>query len=532
MTVVEYNPGPTLQDTTVPDAPVVVVEVQADTATAAEAPEATTEQAGPVVSQVDPRDLVVEANVRTDVALTREFVGSIRQHGVLTPVLVHRTAEGLRVRAGQRRTLAAIEAGRPTIPAYIVDGDDDAARRIIEQMVENDHRAALGASDRIAGFQQLSLMGVSAATIAKRAGVKKATVTTALTVAASEVATAITARYDLTLDQAAVLAEFDGDAGRQKDLTVCAVKDPARFDHLAQQYRDDRAEQQAIAALTDDLVAQGITVVARPRYDETPESLTSLAAVDAEGTKTFLDPDSHAECPGRVAWIDSRYDGPVVVHGCADPKAHGHVARYSQGSLSTGSTKGKRTDEQKAERRTLIANNKAWKSAQTVRRTWLAGFAQRKTAPKDGAAFVAARLVDSLATVEKAGRMGGHALARTWLGLPERAGLGQPDPLPVLIATATPARAQHITLVLVLAAMEDSTGTHTWRNVTAADRDYFTALATWGYGLADVEAIVTAEPDPSQAPTDEDGDDTDQDAAADYDYDDDAEPDSSQAPTD
>ena len=54
---------------------------------------------------VDPCTLIVEVNVRTEAHLTPEFVASIKTHGVLTPVLVQRHDGGLRVRAGQRRTL-------------------------------------------------------------------------------------------------------------------------------------------------------------------------------------------------------------------------------------------------------------------------------------------------------------------------------------------------------------------------------------------------------------------------------------------
>lgn len=47
------------------------------------------------------------------------------------------------LRAGQRRTLAAREAGTTTIPVYIVDPDEATVERIIQQMVENDQREAL-----------------------------------------------------------------------------------------------------------------------------------------------------------------------------------------------------------------------------------------------------------------------------------------------------------------------------------------------------------------------------------------------------
>ena len=230
------------------------------------ATEATT-TTGQIV-QVDPHTLVLEVNVRAEANLTPEFVGSIKTHGVLTPILVQRTADALHVRAGQRRTLASIEAGLTTIPAYVVDGDTDEARRIIEQMAENDHRSALADRDRVAAFQQLSLLGLSAAQIAKRTHTKKDQVATALTVAGSDVAAAVTAKYDLTLDQAAIIAEFDGDAEAVKALTVAAVEDPEQFAHVAQRLRDARDEAQAITDLTAALVEAGTPVIGKPVYDD------------------------------------------------------------------------------------------------------------------------------------------------------------------------------------------------------------------------------------------------------------------------
>ncbi|MBX9244641.1 ParB N-terminal domain-containing protein [Actinotalea ferrariae] len=456
------------------------------------ATEATT-TTGQIV-QVDPRTLVLEVNVRADAALTPEFVGSIKTHGVLTPILVQRTADALHVRAGQRRTLASIEAGLTAIPAYVVDGDTDEARRIIEQMAENDHRAALADRDRVAAFQQLSLLGLSAAQIAKRTHTKKDHVTTALTVAGSEVAAAVTAKYDLTLDQAAVVAEFDENAEAVKALTVAAVDEPDQFAHVAQRLRDDRDEARVVADLTATLTEAGTPVIDRPSYDDkTIKQVRELATLDGD-ERTPLTEETHAECPGRAAWIStSSWDGVRAVHVCTDPKGNGHVDRYAY-SGGTERQAGPMTEEQKAERRALIANNKAWKSAETVRREWLTGFAARKTAPKDAPTFLAARLVAGTHRLDKASTQTRHRLARTLLGLPEHVGYGAPDPLADLVQAATPARAQHIALIVLLAAIEDGTGTHTWRNVSAEDRAYFTALAAWGYSLSEVEALATVAP--------------------------------------
>jgi ParB family chromosome partitioning protein len=448
----------------------------------------TTTQAGtPEVAQVDPRALILEVNVRTDAALTPEFIASVKTHGVLTPVLVQRHDDGLYVRAGQRRTLAAIEADLPTIPAYVVGGDTDEARRIIEQMVENDQRRALGDADRIAGFQQLSLLGLSAAQIAKRTATKKDHVTTALTVAASPVATAVTAKYDLTLDQGAVIAEFDDDTDAVKTRTVTATSAPQDFAHTAQRIRDERAEHQAVEALTDELTQAGTSVIDQPAYDnKTIRRLTDLATLDGQA-RTPLTPEDHATCPGRAAYIARNYHGPVAVHACTDPATNGHVDRYA---TTAAVASGPMSEDQKAERREVIANNKAWKSAETVRRDWLRTLAARKTAPKDAGTFLAHTLATSADDAAHAASTG-HALAHDLLGInpPKSTGYGYYGRHGVtdLIDAASPARAQVIALTLALAGIEHRTGTHTWRNPSADVVRYLRTIAAWGYTLSEVE---------------------------------------------
>lgn len=496
------------------NATVTTAGVETDEATpVAPAPE------GARLVEVDPRSLLLEANVRTDADLDPQFLASIRTLGVLTPVLVQAQADGLHVRAGQRRTLAAVEVGRATIPAYVVDGDTDEARRIIEQMAENDHRRGVSDRDRVAAYQQLSLLGLSAAQIAKRTATKKDRVTAALTVAASPVAAAVTAKYDVTLDQAAVIAEFDGDDEAVKALTVAAVKEPGTFDHLAQKLRDKRSDAEALAAAAADLTTQGVAVIDEPERGEgsTARALHHLCAT-SDQARTALTEETHAACPGRVAWLRLDYWSREVktTHGCADPAAHGHAERFTDtGASGSGQAGGPMTAEQKAERRTLIANNKAWRSAETVRRDWLTTFAARKTAPKDAATFLAAALARRTSPDDDALR-----LARTLLTLDQPTDWRQPDPLTDAIAKASPARAQHIALVLILATIEHRTGVHTWRNPSPESRAYFTALATWCYGLSDVEYVVITEPQPPAVvadtdaePDDEQDEPTEDDAA-------------------
>jgi ParB family transcriptional regulator, chromosome partitioning protein len=111
-----------------------------------------------------------------------------------------------------------------------------------------------------------------------------------------------------------------------------------------------------------------------------------------------------------------------------------------------------------------------WTSAKTVRRTWLAEFARRKTAPKGAAEYIAHAIATDIHSLRRAGERG-HKLASD------------------LIAKAAPSRAQHIALVLALAAREAETGVQTWRR-ESAERAYLSALESWGYTFSDVEQIA------------------------------------------
>jgi ParB family chromosome partitioning protein len=83
-----------------------------------------------------------------------ELAASIRQVGLLQPVVVRRTSEGgLELVVGERRWRAAQRAGMNSIPAIVVETDD---RGSLERaLIENLHRQDLNAIEEAAAFQQL-----------------------------------------------------------------------------------------------------------------------------------------------------------------------------------------------------------------------------------------------------------------------------------------------------------------------------------------------------------------------------------------
>ncbi|GAA4706740.1 chromosome partitioning protein, ParB family [Promicromonospora umidemergens] len=451
---------------------------------------------------LDPRTLLVETNVRAEANLTPRFLKSIRDNGVLSPILVQRTEQGLRVRAGQRRTLAAVEVGLEAIPAMIVQGDEDQIRRLREQVAENDDRQGLRHADYVAAFEQMSLLGVSVVEIANTTGHSTSDVKAALTVAKTKKAKAVQAKYDLTLDQAAVLAEFENDTEAVEALTEIAMKSPDRFAHAAQQRRDGRDAAARLAEATKALADAGIKQVtnwnAEVKDNKAAQELQQLQS----GEGKTVTPEAHAICPQRAAYIGTSHNGDIYTrHVCLNYKAAGHKLNHAKANDT-------RTEQEKetarAERAEVITNNKAWKSAETVRREWLAQFAKRKTAPKDAANFLAGSLTADTHSIEKAS-LGAHGLACEWLGLRTTGGWGSRQALSDLIAKATSARALHIALVLALAAIEERTGLHTWRRSGSESR-YLRALEAWGYNLSDVEQIARGPQENSTACTEKKAD--------------------------
>jgi ParB family chromosome partitioning protein len=154
------------------------------------------------------------------------------------------------------------------------------------------------------------------------------------------------------------------------------------------------------------------------------------------------------------------------------------------------------SEQKKAERREVIANNRAWASAQTVRRSWLRTFLARRTPPKDGPQWIAATLASSTHEVRRA-MEGGHTLACQLLGVKVdgwTAWDGGPHPIEQLATAATPARAGMLTLGLLLAGIESTLDRYSWRSPTRTTRSYLSALERWGYSLSDVERLTATEP--------------------------------------
>ncbi len=505
----------------------------------------TTQTAALVVEYHEPRDLLTDKNVRLDPQVDAAFKASVKEHGVLQPVIAMHTADGrIRVRMGHRRTLAAA-AAKIKVPVLIVgqegDGKAEDAARIIAQYTENTYRAPLTTRETAGLVQDLLDLGVTDAQLRRKTGLSKEQVTAAKAAAKSTGALEFADTWQsLTLEQTAVIAEFDDDPEALAALADASGR--GQVDHVAQQLRDSAEERAQKKQLIEELTAAGVTILDSPLYSNQLGYWLNEAGEE-------LTADTHAACPGHAAWVsqqavrvavgaplgsgigdaddlddeDDYVDGEededgdaaeaaeaemvwrhmwVANYACTDPAANGHEDRYGLG----GGAKKPATEEEKeaasAERRIVLDGNKAWRAAEKVRRRWLREFLTRGTPPDGSLRITLSALVGEHHEVRHSIEQG-HKLAHELLGLTAPAYGAARDELVALIDGSFEGRAQVIALGLVLAAYEEHLDVQTWRSAGAPANYYGAAsrahaatyldlLAGWGYGLSDIESKVAA----------------------------------------
>ena len=316
---------------------------------------------------------------------------------------------------------------------------------------------------------------------------------------ASEVAKAAAAKHALTLTDAALIAEFEDNQDVIRDI-LSAVKDGYSTEHIAQRARDARDRQQAYEQAAAALTEAGVAVIDRPGHTERAKELRETRLVNKNGTTKKNAPTEaeHASCPGHAAYLSvDTWSTPARVRTtylCTDPTGHGHHLYSSSGGVSAAGqpASGPMSEEQKAARRTLVANNRAWESAQKVRRSWIAdAFATRTSPPKNAETFVALAVIhgertedyNSLYTTLSKGQSGYRATA----ALLSRAEAG------------TPKQALMLALAFLVCEWESRTSRTTWRHPGERDRRYLTALIEWGYQPSDVEQLILATPTADEA---------------------------------
>ncbi len=129
------------------------------------------------IDQLQPNPLQPRGSITPESLV--DLVDSIKEHGILEPLVIAKTPAGFQIIAGERRWRAAKLAGLTHVPAII---RETSPKGMLEMaLVENVQRVDLNPLDRAKGFERLQTeFGLSTSEIATRIGKSVAYVSNSL----------------------------------------------------------------------------------------------------------------------------------------------------------------------------------------------------------------------------------------------------------------------------------------------------------------------------------------------------------------
>ncbi|MDE6284307.1 MAG: ParB/RepB/Spo0J family partition protein [Bacilli bacterium] len=140
-----------------------------------------------------------------------ELAQSIKEYGVIQPIIVKKSIKGYELIAGERRTKAAKIAGLTTIPAIIKDFNDQEMMEIA--LIENIQREDLNPMDEAISVSNIiKLRGYTHEEFAQKFGKSRTYVTNLLgLLKLPEEVKKMVEKKDLTMSHARVLSKLDDD---------------------------------------------------------------------------------------------------------------------------------------------------------------------------------------------------------------------------------------------------------------------------------------------------------------------------------
>lgn len=118
---------------------------------------------------------------RFDAAQLAELAASIREHGIIMPIVVRRDKDGWVLVAGERRLRASRLAGLAEIPAVVRGADLAVDAQLVLALLENLQRADLDPIEAAEGYQRLvQEFSLRQEDVAKKVGKDRATIANSL----------------------------------------------------------------------------------------------------------------------------------------------------------------------------------------------------------------------------------------------------------------------------------------------------------------------------------------------------------------
>jgi ParB family chromosome partitioning protein len=231
-----------------------------------------------------------------DAAALEELAASIREHGVLQPVIVSRSPTGYTLIAGERRWRAARLAGLPTVPALVKETSAEAALELA--LVENLQRADLTSLEEAAAYRDLvDSYGLTQEQVAARVGRSRVAVANRLRL------------LSLPPRAKALLAEGSLTEGHARALLGCA--DTSLLEALAQRV----ADQQLSVRQTEELVRRVAGDRGRGAGPRPP----------APDPRPSMEEELQRALGTRVQIMRSRRGGRLIIHYYDDDQLTGII---------------------------------------------------------------------------------------------------------------------------------------------------------------------------------------------------------------
>ena len=189
-----------------------------------------------------------------------ELADSIREHGVLQPLLVRPLSTGgYQLVAGERRWRASRMAGLREVPVVIRDMDEEQAMEIA--LIENLQREDLNAIEEASGYKLLmERYGMTQEQVAKRVGKSRPAVANALRL--------------LNLPPRVMEMVEEGEVSPGHARALLSFEDPEQMMDVAQKVRKGKYS------------VRDIEKMSKHQTDSTPEELPSAEAEDVWGSQS------------------------------------------------------------------------------------------------------------------------------------------------------------------------------------------------------------------------------------------------------
>jgi ParB family transcriptional regulator, chromosome partitioning protein len=224
-----------------------------------------------------------------------ELADSIREHGVLQPILVRPIGHQFQLIAGERRWRASRLADRSTIPAIVAEFDDDTALEV--SIIENLQREDVSPLEESVMFRKMTDLGYSLRQLAQKLGKDKGYIENRLRLsdAPPDIRELVSLRKD-TLSHAYELMKI-GDERKRRRLGKKVIAGELTLARLRALTAGAPADEPTVRPKRRARTVAGELVAAKAADDALMSARGKLADGVEELVDLLRDPDVMAQIP-------------------------------------------------------------------------------------------------------------------------------------------------------------------------------------------------------------------------------------------